>query len=474
MIHGKRDKSVGVAAGLAILATVVGVMACPARAGERPGTGRAAARGDKDARRAKEDPKPQQASPGGMFDTPERTGVYFATGVKVPPEVKWKLKGAVSTAPVIRDGRVYVGGWGVYCLKLATGEEIWHSKQRSYVKDLTVANGVVYAPVSEDKSRRGPDGSPLTPGKYKHQSDAYLVALDAFSGRELWRISPFLTQRGPVAAGGVLYFGRQAKEHYCLFCVDARTRRTLWEKPLFYYHCRRVVRTRNRVYATVNGCMAALDTYHGKKIWSFRRPACPSGFSPVVNRRIFVAFHNDRLSPPSWLEAIDARTGRTLWKFRPKESITMDPVAWDENVFFGDRAAQNPEETNAGNFYVLDAATGELKWQFHSPEGWFVQSPAVADAVVYLQGCDGVLRAFDVSDGTLLWQFQLPALKRSWAVATYNIGAPAVADGLVLVVAGDQRLYALGSAETEPSPGDAPQEDQSEAEPPTLEDGQAE
>ncbi|MHC4981758.1 MAG: hypothetical protein ACYTF6_01150 [Planctomycetota bacterium] len=71
MIHGAKARSVRIAAGFAIVAAAVGVMACPARAGERPGADRAAATGDKDARQAKEHRKleRQRARAGKMFDT---------------------------------------------------------------------------------------------------------------------------------------------------------------------------------------------------------------------------------------------------------------------------------------------------------------------------------------------------------------------------------------------------------------------
>ena len=455
MIHGEKGKSVTVAAGLAIAAAVMGGIASRTWGAERveprAGTARAA-RGDKAAPQAKEDPKPRQASPGGMFDTPERTGVYFATGVKVPVEVKWKLRvrGRTSTAPVVRDGRVYLGDiLGIYCLKLDTGEEVWRSDYKCPLPGSpTVANGVLYAYVTNRE----------TPGEVRPWY-RYLVALDADSGKELWKIEAPAYSPFPVAGRGVLYFGAGDQ---ALYCVSAKTGRELWKKPSLYMWDSRVVYTPNRVYATVNGGMTALNPRNGKEIWSRQKRGPGSGFSPVVNGRIFVAYANDTLSPQSWLEALDAATGEKLWSFTPDGWVTMDPVAWDGNVFFGTMNLSSDPSRKSGDFYVLDAETGKLKWQFHSPEGVFWLSPAVADGVVYVLTHDSLLRAFDVSDGTLLWQFQD---ERPWFSMPYRrtpyLQAPAVADGFLLIRA-CEALYALGPARTEVRPGDAPQEPQPE------------
>jgi outer membrane protein assembly factor BamB len=73
---------------------------------------------------------------------------------------------------------------------------------------------------------------------------------------------------------------------------------------------------------------------------------------------------------------------------------------------------------------------------------------AVADGVVYAAPDDGTLRAFDASNGKLLWEFKH---------LCPNVTSPAIADGFVLFAGTDGRLYALGPAGSEATPGDAPQ-----------------
>ncbi|MHC4981759.1 MAG: outer membrane protein assembly factor BamB family protein [Planctomycetota bacterium] len=361
----------------------------------------------------------------------------------------------VFSTPVVRDGRVYVGAGGaIHCLELATGKELWRGDYKcGELGGPTVANGVLYAGVHERKT--DDEGSPAV--------QYYVVALDASSGRELWKIEAPSLVSPLVAAGGAVYFGAY---HPALYCVNAKTGRELWKNPTLGYRWdSRMVYTPNRVYATIGGGIAALNAQNGKQIWSRGPGRPPSGFSPVVNGRIFVAYAIGGISPPSRLEALDAATGKKLWSFTPDGWVIMDPVAWEGNVFFGTMGSSSSAARLSGDFYVLDAETGELKWQFHSPQGAFWLSPAVADGVVYVLSHDGLLRAFDVSDGTLLWQFQD---ERPWFAmpmwaprAISYLHAPAVADGLLLIRAFGG-LYALGPAETEVSPGDAPEEAQPE------------
>jgi len=68
-----------------------------------------------------------------------------------------------------------------------------------------------------------------------------------------------------------------------------------------------------------------------------------------------------------WMVALDASSGRRLWSTKiadPKggESIPMAPIAWDGKVFVGNAGGDNYAVT--GRIYALDAATGRQLWRF--------------------------------------------------------------------------------------------------------------
>ena len=49
--------------------------------------------------------------------------------------------------------------------------------------------------------------------------------------------------------------------------------------------------------------------------------------------------------------------------------------------------------TTAGKIYLLDAATGEVKWEYDAG-GSFIASPAVVDGKIILGNSDGTLYCF--------------------------------------------------------------------------------
>ena len=90
-------------------------------------------------------------------------------------------------------------------------------------------------------------------------------------------------------------------------------------------------------------------------------------------------------------------------------------------------------------FQVKRNCTLALAW--HQTVGSNLSSvspPTVADGVVYYgDGIDNMLRAFNASNGTPLWD--------SGATITGNLyAAPTVVDGRVFVTAWDGHLYAFG------------------------------
>ncbi|HWK53908.1 MAG TPA: PQQ-dependent dehydrogenase, methanol/ethanol family [Hyphomicrobiales bacterium] len=107
--------------------------------------------------------------------------------------------------------------------------------------------------------------------------------------------------------------------------------------------------------------------------------------------------------------------------------------------------------TSAWNLtYALDAATGELLWQYDPevPRAWgryaccdaVSRGLAVWEGKVIIATLDGRLQALDARDGTLLWSVQ--TFDRSWP---YTItGAPRVFDGKVLIGNGGADLGVRG------------------------------
>jgi outer membrane protein assembly factor BamB len=87
--------------------------------------------------------------------------------------------------------------------------------------------------------------------------------------------------------------------------------------------------------------------------------------------------------------ALDAWTGRTLWKFEAQGDIRSSPNVIGETVMIG---------SGDGHVYNLDVATGELVWKF-ATDDQIRCVPGTADGLTYIAGCDGFIRGIDIATG---------------------------------------------------------------------------
>jgi outer membrane protein assembly factor BamB len=208
-----------------------------------------------------------------------------------------------------------------------------------------------------------------------------------------------------------------------------------------------------------DGNLYALDAASGAVKWKFatggeRRFAGTHlhGISPVAERMpdpfdVFLS------SPAVWhgavyfgsgdgnIYALDAASGHVKWKFHTKDVVHASPAIAEGTVYIGSWDSW---------FYALDAATGALKWRFKTGEDPKIHnqvgiqsSAAVVNGVVYFGCRDAQLYAVDARTGRKKWSFDN---KGSWVV-----GSPAVRDGTVYFGTSDsKRIWALDAASGKP------------------------
>jgi len=149
--------------------------------------------------------------------------------------------------------------------------------------------------------------------------------------------------------------------------------------------------------------------------------------------------------------AVQAASGALRWKFPTHGRVTSSPAVSDGHVYFG---------SYDSNFYALDAASGALLWKFATagerrfsgrhlhgaepaaevmpdPFDVFLSSPALADGVVYFGSGDGNVYALDAASGTLRWKFHTGSVVHA---------SPAIANGTLYVGSWDSYFYALEAA----------------------------
>src|SRR3990170_6739297 len=115
--------------------------------------------------------------------------------------------------------------------------------------------------------------------------------------------------------------------------------------------------------------------------------------------------------------ALDARTGRELWRFDPKgegakaidaccDVVNRGVAAWGARVFVG---------TLDGRLIALDRATGQLQWSVQTTDPTkrytITGAPRVIAGKVIIgngggeMGVRGYVSAYDAADGKMLWRF---------------------------------------------------------------------
>ena len=152
----------------------------------------------------------------------------------------------------------------------------------------------------------------------------------------------------------------------------------------------------------VDGALLALDAVTGQELW---RRAGGSGASPAVaDGLVFVGVTGS-------FDAVDLRTGATVWSFRTQTEHWTSAVAADGAVYVCD--------LDNRLLYALDAATGRQRWNLRG----FNRPPAAVGGAVYAADADALF-ALDAATGSTRWVAYMDA-----------VGNPAVAGDAVYVVA---------------------------------------
>jgi outer membrane protein assembly factor BamB len=192
--------------------------------------------------------------------------------------------------------------------------------------------------------------------------DGDLVAVDAQSGRQVWKrkLAGHL-ESSPMAVGGTLYLGTDKTN------------------------------------------VVAVRASDGKVLWQLNSPAAIKASPSFHHGRLFVADYE------SGMFCLDARSGRLLWR-----TNTSKLAPFGEGGFYSSPAVAFGRVYAArddGTIYAFDERTGRVDWTF--PTHNFVYgSPAVARVPgtppsVYIGSYDKHFYALDARSGRQRWRYDV-------------------------------------------------------------------
>ncbi|MEY4932299.1 MAG: hypothetical protein RLZZ403_619 [Pseudomonadota bacterium] len=127
--------------------------------------------------------------------------------------------------------------------------------------------------------------------------------------------------------------------------------------------------------------------------------------------------------------ALNAETGRRLWRVNTKLPLSAGPGVGDGVVVFG---------SSDGNVVALDAATGAERWR-HAVSSEVLARPLVTEGLIVVRTVDGRLQALSLADAAQRWVVQeaVPALSLRGTAPAVRVGDAVVAgfdNGKVMAV----------------------------------------
>ena len=335
--------------------------------------------------------------------------------VRPPFRELWMVRGRtlLEFPPVIAYGRLFfaTNEGRFFAVEVKTGNVVWHKHfRRCSAASPTVADGVVYHTFM--------DPSPCPKG-HDEKAGGFVVAMDADSGKELWRVRTGVNESSLLHVDGVLYYGDWRNKVYAL---DTRTRRHRWTFTTGDRVKGSAAYVDGTVYiAAYDGKVYALDARTGKRRWESEAQGGVRGAGnfyatpAVAYGRVFIGNTDGKVY------AFGASSGDLIWSHGTEGYVYSSAAVWERTVYVG---------SYDGNLYALDAATGEERWSFDAG-GPISGSPTVLAGVVYVSTLEQRTFAVDARSGKRLWDFR---------DGKYS---PLVSDGERVYLTGYTRVYGL-------------------------------
>ena len=245
-------------------------------------------------------------------------------------------------------------------------------------------------------------------------SDAGTVhALDA-KGMQRWAFETGKPIRArPAVSGGALYV---ASDSGFLYKLELRTGRELWraridmgspsrlpasdEKSRWDRYGASAVADATRVFvASRDKHLYALDARSGKELWRLAASDIMTATPALYRDSVLFASYDGRVA------AVAAQDGTQRWTYDAKLAVAGDITVVGDRAYFGSRTY---------DLIALGADTGAEIWKRYYWFSWIESPPVVRDGVVYTGSSDGIgVFAFDAASGKRRWKTTVPGY--AWA-----------------------------------------------------------
>jgi len=336
---------------------------------------------------------------------PAHTGAIGDTSKTPTGKIRYSyaVGAGVQTAPTVTTRHIFTaaaGGNELHCLRLDTGELVWKLS----------LHGKITTPVTTSW-----DGF-----AYVACDDNYLYSVGIETGLLRWRFrTDDIIQTTPAADGDLLFV---TSRDGLMVCLNAMTGQMRWVSPWESAFSEPVGHRRNVYFGTYDGCLLAVYVGSGDTRWKTpslgKTTSCPT----LDGKRVFYSLPESSKKRGK-LYCLDMQSGEQLWVYDTIDTLHCAGVVDNNRLFI---VAQNYLE-------VLDVADAQRLWSV-GVEHTLRTCPTVIAESVIIGDSESMLHAFDIAKGEEQWKLQLEAP---------FVGAPAYANGLLILVTEDGKLHAI-------------------------------
>lgn len=377
------------------------------------------------------------------------------------------IRGAISAVQEGDGIRAYFADniTNVYAVDVQTGKLLWKQRagehpQASNTGSVAVYQNRIFVPVSSIEVAMA-----LDPNYKCCTSSGELVALDAGSGRVLWRhrvIPEEARETGKKKSGQSLY-GPSGAPVWCSPTLDTK-------RGLVYIG---TGENYTDPPSATSDAVQAVDMKTGKLVWSFQatdadtwnmgcpgNPNCPEkigpdfdfGMAPILVKD---ATGTERLvvgQKSGVVHALNPDNGKILWQNRIGKGGLLGGIHWgmatDGKYVYAANAdniwAIDPRDSTrqaAPGLFALNLTDGKVAWITPTPScgenkacvAANSAAPTVVPGLVFGGTLDGHIRAYNATDGKIVWDFNTV---REYQTANGIPGKGGSLDGPSPVVAG--------------------------------------
>jgi len=386
------------------------------------------------------------------FRGPTAQGISGAKNVPLhwsaTSNVVWKtaIPGEGWSSPVLVNGKIYLTtattdstntSLRALCVDASNGRVLWNVGVLQPDADATQQ-------IHKKNSLASPTPIVRDGCVYVHFGHMGTAALD-LSGKILWRqtalnYSPMHGNGGsPALVGDQLVFSCDGESDPFLVALDAKTGKVRWKTPrnttaarMFSFSTPLAIEVdgKAQIISPTSGFVAGYDPADGREIW---RARYPEGFS-IITRPVFA--HGLLFVSSSYMKPVlyavkpagakgDVTDTHIVWSYPKGAPNTPSPLVVGDEIYF---------VSDSGIATCLDARTGNLHWS-ERLGGGFSASPVLAESRIYFQNEEGV--------GTVLKAGKSFEVLAKNDLGERTLASPAITDN-TLFVRSKSHLWRIG------------------------------